>query len=183
MGSLRRTELPPSPVGLYVHRVVRGHVLPGRDSRFCYIAGGWWGSISVESAFLGSTAFALAAPDGFTESRSSLEGLKKGTRLAGTSTFAPVLGLRPVRALRCRVRKLPKPRISILSPDFRAPMTASKSVSTMTSPSRRVRSPMAVTWSTRSALVIVWVPFVLGRAVGAAPRSVLVVDYRRDEGS
>jgi len=33
----------------------------------------------------------------------------------GTSTLAPVLGLRPVRPRRWRVRKLPKPRISILS--------------------------------------------------------------------
>src|SRR3984885_432710 len=124
-----------------------------------YIAGGWCGS-TWSSAFF-TAGFDFTAPFGFTESRNSFDGLKKGTRLAGTSTLAPVFGLRPVRALRCRVRKLPKPRISILSPDFRAPITASKRVSTMTSPSRRVRSPMAVTWSTRSALVMVWVPFVL----------------------
>src|SRR6202030_4351427 len=123
----------------------------------------------------------FAAPFGFTESRSSFDGLKNGTRLAGTSTFAPVFGLRPVRALRCRVRKLPNPRISILSPDFRAPMTASKRVSTITSPSRRVRSPMAVTWSTRSALVMIWVPFVLREGLGPRRKSVLLVDYRRDD--
>ena len=39
-----------------------------------------------------------------------------GFVFGGTSTFAPVLGLRPTRPRRCRVRKLPKPRISILSP-------------------------------------------------------------------
>ena len=49
-------------------------------------------------------------------SRSSFPGLKCGTRLAGTTTPAPVLGLRPVRLSRRRTRKLPKPRSSILSP-------------------------------------------------------------------
>ena len=37
------------------------------------------------------------------------QGLKKGIFLAGTSTRSPVLGLRPTRGLRWRVRKLPKP--------------------------------------------------------------------------
>src|SRR2546430_1092191 len=40
----------------------------------------------------------LVNPNGAKTSRSSLEGLKKGTRLGGTSTLAPVFGLRPVRA-------------------------------------------------------------------------------------
>jgi hypothetical protein len=35
--------------------------------------------------------FDFTAPFGFTESRSSFDGLKNGTRLAGTSTLAPVL--------------------------------------------------------------------------------------------
>jgi hypothetical protein len=46
-----------------------------------------------------------------------------------------------MRGLRWRMRKEPKPRISILSPPLSAPITESKMVSTMTSPSRRVRSP------------------------------------------
>ena len=37
-------------------------------------------------------------------------------RLDGTSTRVPVFGFRPTRGCRCRVRKLPNPRISILSP-------------------------------------------------------------------
>src|SRR6185369_8679935 len=134
-----------------------GQLIPHGEDRtgylgLSYIAGGWWGSIlsGLSEDFMGVD---FAEP-GLTESRSSLEGLKKGTRLAGTSTLAPVFGLRPVRALRCRVRKLPNPRISILSPALRAPMTDSNRVSTMTSPSRRVRSPRAVTLSTRSALVM-----------------------------
>src|SRR2546430_7514393 len=52
----------------------------------------------------------------FTKSFSSLLGLKKGIFLAGTSTFAPVFGLRPTRPRRSRVRKLPNPRISIFCP-------------------------------------------------------------------
>ena len=40
--------------------------------------------------------------------------------MAGTSTRSPVLGFRPMRGLRCRMRKEPKPRISILSPPCRA---------------------------------------------------------------
>ena len=55
-------------------------------------------------------------------SRSSLPGLKCGTRLAGTTTPAPVLGLRPVRLSRLRMRKEPNPLSSILSPRCRASM-------------------------------------------------------------
>ena len=53
-------------------------------------------------------------------SRSSLLGLKKGILFGGTSTRAPVLGLRPMRPRLWRVWKLPNPRISTLSPDRRA---------------------------------------------------------------
>src|ERR1039458_3317274 len=90
----------------------------------------------------------------FTRSFSSLLGLKYGTRLAGTSTRAPVLGLRPMRDWRCRVRKLPKPRISILSSARRALTTESKIASTMISDSLRVNSTTRETSSIRSALVM-----------------------------
>src|SRR3954467_12583698 len=43
----------------------------------------------------------------------SFPGLKYGIFFDGTSTFSPVFGLRPVRDLRLRRRKLPKPRSSI----------------------------------------------------------------------
>ncbi len=49
-----------------------------------------------------------------------MPGLKYGTFLAGTTTPCPVFGLRPVRLPRLRMRKLPKPRSSILSPRCRA---------------------------------------------------------------
>src|SRR5581483_9431353 len=47
---------------------------------------------------------------------SSLPALKNGTFLAGTVTVVPVFGLRPSFIRRERSRKLPKPRISVLSP-------------------------------------------------------------------
>src|ERR1700688_3245758 len=95
-----------------------------------------------------------SATPSFTRSFNSLLGLKKGIFLAGTSTFSPVLGLRPVRGLRWRVRKLPKPRISILSPARRDRTTLSKIVSTITSLSLRVSSAKRETSSIRSAFVI-----------------------------
>ena len=87
----------------------------------------------------GGTAAGSLMPS-FTRSFNSLLGLKKGIFFAGTSTFSPVLGLRPMRGLRWRVRKLPKPRISILSPARRERTTLSKIVSTITSLSLRVSS-------------------------------------------
>ncbi len=90
------------------------------------------------------------SPDRF----NSLLGLKNGLFLAGTSTRSPVLGLRPTRGLRCRVRKLPKPRISILSPARNERTTLSKIVSTITSLSLRVSSAKRETSSIRSALVM-----------------------------
>jgi hypothetical protein len=62
--------------------------------------------------------------------------------------------LRPMRGLRWRVRKLPKPRISILSPARSECTMLSKIVSTMTSLSLRVTSARRETSSIRSALVI-----------------------------
>src|SRR5437868_8497957 len=76
-------------------------------------------------------------------------------RLGGTSTLAPVFGLRPTRPRRCRVRKLPNPRISILSPVCNAWMMESKIVSTIASDSLRGSSVARMTSSTRSALVMV----------------------------
>ena len=52
----------------------------------------------------------------FNSSLSSLPALKNGTFLAGTDTVAPVFGFRPSFIRRERSRKLPKPRISVLSP-------------------------------------------------------------------
>src|ERR1035441_3502319 len=71
----------------------------------------------------------------FTTSFSSLLGLKYGIFFAGTSTRAPVFGLRPIRGCLWRVRKLPNPRISILSPERRERTMLSKIASTMTSDS------------------------------------------------
>src|SRR5882724_3463760 len=75
-------------------------------------------------------------------------------RLDGTSTRVPVLGLRPTRGSRCRVRKLPNPRISILSPPLRERTMLSKIASTITSESLRVISTTRETSSINSAFVI-----------------------------
>src|SRR5258708_3541312 len=113
-------------------------------------------SIPTYCPTAGGAAGALAwAASPFTRSFSSLLGLKKGIFFAGTSTFSPVLGLRPIRGLRWRVRKLPKPRISILSPARNDRTTLSKIVSTITSLSLRVSSAKRETSSIKSAFVIV----------------------------
>src|SRR6516162_8450153 len=102
----------------------------------------------------GAAVGAVPVSPSFTRSFNSLLGLKKGIFFAGTSTRSPVFGLRPTRGLRWRVRKLPKPRISILSPARSERTTLSKIVSTMTSLSLRVNSARRDTSSIRSALVI-----------------------------
>src|SRR5438552_10005837 len=105
----------------------------------------------------GGGACACAGAGGapvFTRSFNSLLGLKNGIFFAGTSTRSPVLGLRPTRGLRWRVRKLPKPRISTLSPTRSERTILSKMVSTITSLSLRVNSASRETSSIRSALVI-----------------------------
>src|SRR5579871_5198396 len=76
-------------------------------------------------------------------------------RFEGTSTRVPVFGLRPTRGCRCLVRKLPKPRISILSPERRERTMLSKMASTITSESLRVISTTRETSSINSAFVIV----------------------------
>src|SRR3954454_19554833 len=76
-------------------------------------------------------------------------------RFEGTSTRVPVFGLRPTRGCRCRVRKLPYPRISILSPARSERTILSKIASTITSESLRVISTTRETSSIKSALVMV----------------------------
>src|SRR5579864_3010572 len=75
-------------------------------------------------------------------------------RLDGTSTRVPVLGLRPTRGCLWRVRKLPNPRISILSPDRKERTMLSKIASTITSESLRVISTTRETSSINSAFVM-----------------------------
>src|ERR1700730_18670035 len=75
-------------------------------------------------------------------------------RLEGTSTRVPVFGLRPTRGWRCRVRKLPNPRISILSPERNDRTMLSNIASTITSESLRVISTTRETSSINSAFVI-----------------------------
>src|SRR5215467_7205669 len=67
-----------------------------------------------------------------------------------------VLGLRPFRELRWRIRKLPKPRSSTLSPFDNASVMLSKIVLTIVSVSFLVRLETFETSSIRSAFVIVY---------------------------
>src|SRR6266478_3694911 len=130
------------------------HELCGKTSSNRYIAGDGAGGI---------TGAALL----FTRSFNSLLGLKNGIFFAGTSTRSPVFGFRPTRGLRWRVRKLPNPRISILSPTRSERTTLSKIVSTITSLSLRVSSASRETSSIRSAFVIsLFAPFGAGSLYG-----------------
>src|SRR5438045_55544 len=84
----------------------------------------------------------------------SFPGLKYGIFLDGTSTFSPVLGLRPVRDLRLRRRKLPNPRSSIFCPARRESTIESKTMLTIVSACFLVNWTTRATSSTSSALVI-----------------------------
>src|SRR5207244_3643616 len=117
--------------------------LTASHSDYCAGAGG---------GAAGAPAASPWAP--FTKSFNSLLGLKNGIFLAGTSARSQVFGLRPTRGLRWRVRKLPKPRISILSPTRSERTMLSKIVSTITSLSLRVSSASRDTSSITSAFVI-----------------------------
>src|SRR5487761_1583192 len=110
-----------------------------------------WGACSAGNA----GAAGAAALCVLTKSFSSLLGLKNGILLGGTSTFAPVFGLRPILPRRCRVRKLPKPRISILSFFCSASIMLSNTVSTTVSDSLRGSSVTRITSSIKSAFVTV----------------------------
>jgi hypothetical protein len=96
----------------------------------------------------------MGADAELTKSVNSLLGLKHGILFAGTSTRAPVLGLRAIRDRRCRVPKLPNRRISTLSPDRSEHTMLSIMVTTIASDSLREMSNARETSSVRSALVI-----------------------------
>ncbi len=91
----------------------------------------------------------------FTRARRSLPGFKNGTRLGGTDTRSPVLGLRPTRGGRCRTRKLPKPRSSTLSPLLRASMILVRNTPTMPSVCVFGSCICAATRATKCAFVII----------------------------
>src|SRR5512134_692199 len=89
-----------------------------------------------------------------TSSRRRLPTLKKGTRFSGTLTLSPVFGLRPLREFRWRMRKLPKPRSSTLSPLPSASVMLSNTVFTMSSVSFLVKLATLATSSISSAFVM-----------------------------
>ena len=74
-----------------------------------------------------------------------LTGLEEWHLPEGTRTASPVLGLRPSRALRLRVRKLPKPRNSTLSPCLKASVMHANKMLTMASVCLLVRWTLSAT--------------------------------------
>src|SRR5581483_11044369 len=68
--------------------------------------------------------------------------------------LSPVLGLRPVRALRAETANVPKPEMLTLSPLRRAPTMSSKTVFTARSACPFGRSSLLATDSIRSAFVM-----------------------------
>src|SRR5258706_5853597 len=113
---------------------------------------------AVGAAAEGGAGTTASATPSFTKSFNSLLGLKKGIFLAGTSTFSPVLGLRPIRGLRWRGRKPPKPRISVLSPARQDRTTLSKDLSPITLPSFRRKSAQSQASSIPSAIRLLPLP-------------------------
>src|SRR5581483_7277588 len=95
-----------------------------------------------------------------TIARNSFEGLNTGTGRAETSTGEPVRGLRAMRVLRWRILNVPKPRTSMFFCPCSASLIDSRNASTTRAQSfleiigPAVREIWAVTFSTRSALVI-----------------------------
>ena len=80
--------------------------------------------------------------------------LKNGTFFEGTCTTSPVLGLRPCQASRLRVRKLPKPRRSTLSPSRNASVMHLNRMLTMVSACLLVRWTLSATLAASSAFVM-----------------------------
>ena len=72
--------------------------------------------MTIAFSAVGGTSHLDRRPGLFSRSRISLPVLKNGTDFWSTETWAPVRGLRPVRAGRCLTEKAPKPRNSTRSP-------------------------------------------------------------------
>ena len=108
-----------------------------------------------------------------TRLRRSFDGRKTGTSYAATSTVSPVLGLRAVRALRCRTLKVPKPRSSMPSPRASASLTASRKAST-TSPHSLLVTRRPIAWATCSTRSAFGHPLLLARSVATSCRFIMI---------
>src|SRR5215831_3796654 len=109
-------------------------------------------------------------------SLSSFPALKNGTFLAGTATVAPVFGLRPSFMRLDRRRKLPNPRISVLSPFFNESLTQSKIVLTTISACRFVN---VVTCSETRSMICAFVMSASPFAAAGGPPLTKLIDYLR----
>src|SRR5262249_31340530 len=111
---------------------------------------------SLDDGGVGPGVSAVSSAGGVPLSKAfnSLPILKYGIFFGGTSTFSPVLGLRPLRGARFRKRKLPKPRISTSCPACNALTTLRRAASTMMPDWTWVMSSRFATMLIRSAFVI-----------------------------
>jgi len=75
-----------------------------------------------------------------------------GTRDAGIWIGSPVLGLRPLDALRCETWKLPNPTIRTSSPDRSADAILAKVASTASAAASLVMFACLATWAIKSVL-------------------------------
>lgn len=107
----------------------------------------------------------------FSRSRSSLPGLKWGTRLDSTFTDAPVRGLRPIRESRPRVENAPKPRSSTRPPSASLSEMDSRMVATTRSASRWPRCGLASAIFCTSSDLIMSCPLPLQYGRSSRPRS------------
>src|SRR5215469_7503934 len=86
---------------------------------------------------------------------SSAPALNLATRRAAILMVAPVCGLRPLRALRCEIEKVPNPIRATRSPFFKAPVMLSTVVSMAEAAWVLLMPQLAAMRSIKSALFIV----------------------------
>src|SRR5215467_2902912 len=134
------------------------HEDDGRDDLADYITGR-------------SRAAGQPSPGRLRRSRISLPVLKNGTHFLSTATWAPVRGLRPVRAGRCLTEKAPKPRNSTRSPRDIAATISPRMALTMFSTSRWYRWGFCAEIRCTSSDLIMVRPADAAASAEAAPRA------------
>ena len=97
---------------------------------------------------------AVSHPRPPTVSRSFFKALNAGVVEAAMSKLSPVLGLRPWRGARVRVKKVPNPAMATGSSRARASPMAANTTPTMRSAVALVADVSSATWETSSFLFI-----------------------------
>src|SRR3974390_2901808 len=112
-------------------------------------------SLSARPPSLGSTADGTQHHFLLTCFFNSTPGVNLATRRAAILRTPPVCGLRPLRALRCKTEKVPKPTRVTRSPFFSAAVTESTSTSIAAEALVLVMPVEAAIFSTKSVLFMV----------------------------